>query len=297
MAIPPHPDRASRLPPVARQALAVWLVFAIAAAVGTFWFPTFGAAFHVATFVNVNAPLVILAAGVAVVVARRRIDLSIGASTAVAVVAAAASSPWGPIAAAVGAIAVGVGFGALNAGIVAVARLPTWAATAATWVVATAVAHWLPTPAATGLADRWHGTVPTALALAIAIVAAAWCLNRHLAARERHTVTIALIFSGLCAGIAGFAAAAVAGGIPSGGTAWWGLTAIVAAVLGGRGAILGAVGAAFLIAIVFDLVSFGAGGGAYTVTAVWQPVGLLAFLAVAVVIARLARGTGQGRAP
>lgn len=282
------------------QHVAVWLVVFLLVGVGVVRYETFAGIFNVATFLNINAVFVLLAVGMTPVIMTGRLDLSVGAVAAISAVVTAHLSPHGLVVALPGAALAGIAFGTVNAAAVLKLRVPSFAATLATLLVARATI-WLITShqdvavdwagGVTGLAaNRAFGVVPWTFVLAMVVALVAWVVPKSTA-DTRRTIVFVYVFSGLCAGLAGAVSAAVFGaGQPTAGLGWE-LTAITAVLLGGtlltggRGSIPATVAGALLIGLVFNLLNF-ENGGLFTISGRWQPVIQVGLLAVALLLQR-----------
>ena len=106
--------------------------------------PEFFARGNLAQFLVDLAPAAVLAAGMAIVMVARQIDVSVGAQVALVGVAAGlmskAGAPTGAMVA--GALALGAAFGAVNGGLVAGLGLPPIVATLATMAIGREGLRW-----------------------------------------------------------------------------------------------------------------------------------------------------------
>jgi len=143
------------------------------------------------SLVTREAPTLVVACGMALVIICRQIDISVGSQFAVCSVSAGllAAQNWPTPLVALAAVALGAGLGAINGGLVAGLRLPSIVVTLATMVTWREALRWQRQGAFVNLPDslQWLGLeqktgqwvlVATALALLIVVALAL----RHLAA-------------------------------------------------------------------------------------------------------------------
>lgn len=138
-----------------------------------------------------EAPTLVVACGMALVIICRQIDISVGSQFAVCSVCAGllAAQNWPTALVAVAAVALGSFFGAINGALIAGLRLPSIVVTLATMVTWREALRWQRQGAFVNLPDRlqWFGLSQAAgqwvlLAIAIAVLVVMGVALRHLAA-------------------------------------------------------------------------------------------------------------------
>lgn len=287
--------------------LTVWIALGILLATGLIRYDNFASAYNIGSFLNYNSMFILISVGMCFVIMTGGIDLSVGAVAAFASVVAALLSPHGLLVALPGGVAAGFAFGAVNAFIIVVMRLPPFMATLATMLAAKGVALILAGRQTVGVSwdsdftalgmNSAFGVLPWTIVVTAGVVVAAWVvlektsLGRTVlavggspdAARlmglkvDRATAAVYL-FSGACAGLAGvFLASGYGAGQPLEGVGWE-LAAIAAVVVGGTlltgglGSIPATVAGALLFGLVFTMLNFENGRGTISLSAYWQSV-------------------------
>src|SRR5688572_9823628 len=138
-----------------------------------------------------EAPTLVVACGMALVIICRQIDISVGSQFAVCSVCAGllAAQNWPTALVGVAAIALGALLGAINGGLVAGLRLPSIVVTLATMVTWREALRWQRQGAFVNLPDRlqWFGFSQTTgqwalVAMALVVLVAIAIASRHLAA-------------------------------------------------------------------------------------------------------------------
>lgn len=168
-------------------AAALLLVLAVLAVVA----PGFYQPQPLLSLVTREAPTLVVACGMALVIVCRQIDISVGSQFAVCSVSAGllAAQQWPTPVVAVAAVAMGAGLGAINGALVAGLRLPSIVVTLATMVTWREALRWQRQGAFVNLPDglQWLGLKQTAgqwvlVAAALAVLVVLALALRHLAA-------------------------------------------------------------------------------------------------------------------
>ena len=231
----------------------------------------------------------VLAIGMTFVIATGGIDLSVGSMVAAAAVAGGQLSDSGSVAFILGALAMGIVLGGINAGAIAFGRVVPFIATLAMFTMARGLALWLSdkTPVSLFRLDgvRWFGNgevigIPSAVIVFLAVTVLAWVLlNRTRYGRyvvavggNREAARIAgvhvsrivfsvYVISGICVGIAAILVSGrLASASPIIGNLYE-LDAIAAVVIGGsalaggRATIVGTFLGVVTFALIFNLLT------------------------------------------
>jgi len=231
----------------------------------------------------------VLAIGMTFVIATSGIDLSVGSMVAAAGIAGGLLVDSGSLAFMLGALAMGVALGGVNASAIAYGKVVPFIATLAMFAMARGLALWMSdkTPISLFQAEgvRWFGNgevigIPSSVIVFVAVAAIAWVLlnrtryGRHVVAvgGNREAARIAgvkvqriifsvYVLSGICVGIAAIllcgrlsSASPVAGNL-------YELDAIAAVVIGGstlaggRATIVGTFLGVLTFALIFNLLT------------------------------------------
>ena len=231
----------------------------------------------------------VLAIGMTFVIATGGIDLSVGSMVAAAAVAGGQLADSGSVAFVLGAFAMGILLGGINASAIAFGRVVPFIATLAMFTMARGLALWLSdkTPVSLFSLDgvRWFGNgevvgIPSAVLVFVAVAAIAWVLlnrtrygryvvaiggNREAAriagVKVQRIVFSVYVLSGICVGISAIllcgrlsSASPVAGNL-------YELDAIAAVVIGGsslsggRATIVGTFLGVLTFALIFNLLT------------------------------------------
>jgi ribose transport system permease protein len=231
----------------------------------------------------------VLAIGMTFVIATGGIDLSVGSMVAAAAVAGGQLAESGSVAFVLGALAMGILLGGINAGAIAFGRVVPFIATLAMFTMARGLALWLSdkTPVSLFSLDgvRWFGNgevigIPSAAIVFLAVTAFAWVLlnrtryGRYVVATggNREAARIAgvkvpwivfsvYVISGICVGIAAILVSGrLASASPIIGNLYE-LDAIAAVVIGGsalaggRATIVGTFLGVITFALIFNLLT------------------------------------------
>ena len=231
----------------------------------------------------------VLAIGMTFVIATGGIDLSVGSMVAAAAVAGGQLADSGSVAFVLGALAMGVLLGGINAGAIAYGRVVPFIATLAMFTMARGLALWMSdkTPVSLFRLDgvRWFGNgevigIPSAVIVFLAVTALAWVLlnrtrygryvvavggNREAAriagVKVRWIVFSVYVLSGVCVAIAAILVSGrLASASPIIGTLYE-LDAIAAVVIGGsalaggRATIVGTFLGVVTFALIFNLLT------------------------------------------
>jgi len=314
------------MPGVLRQGhLSVWVALAVLILFGVLRYENFASAYNLSSFLGYNSMFVVISVGMCLVIMTGGIDLSVGTVAAFASVVAAMLSPHGLVVALPAGVATGLVAGALNAGMIAGLRLPPFMATLATMLAAKGAAlslsdnrtvpvDWASDFTALGM-NKVANLLPWTILVALVMVAFAWVIVQRtslgrtvlavggnaeaahlMGLKTRRAEVFVYLFSGACAGLAGvFLASGYGAGQPLEG-AGWELAAIAAVVVGGTlltggmGSVPATVAGALLFGLVFNLLNFENGRGAFSLSADWQSVIRGLFLLIVILLqARLAR--------
>ncbi|MEM7694211.1 MAG: ABC transporter permease [Pseudomonadota bacterium] len=309
----------------------VWVALLALITFGLLRYDNFGGAYNISSFLNYNAMFIAIALGMCFVIMTGGIDLSVGSVAAFTSVVAAYLSPYGLEVAIPGAVAAGVGFGAINAFCIIVLNIPPFIATLATMLGAKGGA--LVISGAQTISVDWGSNftklgmgqafgLPWAIYIVIALTLALWVVlekttigrtvlaiggsedaSTLMGLKVNRAKAFAYMLSGGCAGLAGlFLASGFGAGQPLEGIGWE-LSAIASVVVGGTlltggmGSIPATVAGALLLGLVFNVLNFENGQGTISFSAYWQMVirGGFLFLVIllqARVIARHQKGFG-----
>jgi ribose transport system permease protein len=224
----------------------------------------------------------VLAIGMTFVIATAGIDLSVGSMVAAASIAGGQFVDSGSLAFILGAIAMGIALGGVNAAAIAYGRVVPFIATLAMLTMARGLALWISDKTPVSLFEletlRWFGRgevigIPSAAIVFLAVTAAAWILlnrtryGRYVVAvggnREaariagvpvRRIVFSVYVLSGICVGIAAvLLCGRLASASPVSGNLYE-LDAIAAVVIGGTSL---AGGRATIVGTFLGVVTFG----------------------------------------
>ncbi|MEO1105082.1 MAG: ABC transporter permease [Pseudomonadota bacterium] len=310
------------------QSVAVWVVLALLIIFGLWRYDNFGSAYNISSFLNYNAMFIAISIGMCFVIMTGGIDLSVGSVAAFASVVAAYMSPFGIEVALPAGILAGMAFGALNAFIIIVMRVPPFIATLATMIGAkggalvasgaqTISVDWGSNFTKLGM-EKVAGVLPWAIIIVAIVAVLAWIVLEHtplgrtvlaigggedasrlMGLPVNRAKAAVYVFSGGCAGLAGvFLASGFGAGQPLEGLGWE-LSAIAAVVVGGTlltggmGSIPATIAGALLLGLVFNILNFENGRGVVTFSAYWQLVIRGAFLLVVILIGtQIARQRG-----
>jgi ribose transport system permease protein len=231
----------------------------------------------------------VLAIGMTFVIATAGIDLSVGSMIAAASVAGGQFADNGTVAFVLGALALGIVLGGVNAAAIAYGRVVPFIATLAMLTIARGIALWMSDKTPIALFDleslRWFGTgtvlgIPSAAIVFLAVTAGGWVLlnrtpyGRYVVAvggnteaariagvKVRRIVFSVYVLSGICVGIGAIllcgrlaSASPVAGQL-------YELDAIAAVVIGGtslaggRATIVGTFLGVITFALIFNLLT------------------------------------------
>ncbi len=242
--------------------MTVWVALLALIVFGLVRYDNFGSAHNVASFLGYNSMFILIAVGMCFVIMTGGIDLSVGSVAAFASVAAALASEQGLIVALPLGVATGLAFGAINAFVIVVMRVPPFMATLATMLAAKGGAlilsgnravpvSWASDFTALGMNRAW-GILPHTIIVTAGVVLVAWLvlektsLGRTVLAvggsadaahlmglKVARATAVVYLFSGACAGLAGvFLASGFGAGQPLEGVGWE-LAAIASVVVGG----------------------------------------------------------------
>jgi ribose transport system permease protein len=231
----------------------------------------------------------VLAIGMTFVIATGGIDLSVGSMVAAAAVAGGQLADSGSVAFVLGALAMGIVLGGINASAIAFGRVVPFIATLAMFTMARGLALWLSdkTPVSLFSLDgvRWFGNgevigIPSAAIIFLAVTVFAWVVlnrtrygryvvatggNREAAriagVRVRWVVFSVYVISGICVGLAAILVSGrLASASPIIGNLYE-LDAIAAVVIGGsalaggRATIVGTFLGVITFALIFNLLT------------------------------------------
>ncbi|MEA2512824.1 MAG: galactofuranose transport system permease protein [Thermomicrobiales bacterium] len=278
----------------------------------------FRSSFNIWEMLRNNSYYGLIALGMTFVIMTGGIDLSVGAVVALTSVTAARLSPHGVLVATLGAIALGLGIGLINGGLIARFKIQPFIVTLAMLLACRGGALNLAHNAnvsvdfASGFIDLGQKNlcripVPVVITV-VAYLLASIVLN--LTRFGRHTLaiggndeasrlaglpvarTIVSVYalSGALAGLSGAILAAFAfTGSPNYGIGWE-LTAIAAVVVGGtlltggRGSVWTTLVGVLLLGLIFNELNFERGKGIFELTQYWEEVIRGAFLLIVVIV-------------
>jgi ribose transport system permease protein len=224
----------------------------------------------------------VLAIGMTFVIATAGIDLSVGSMVAAASIAGGLAADSGSLAFILGAVAMGVLLGGINATAIAYGRVVPFIATLAMFTMARGLALWLSDKTPISVFDlefvRWFGTgevigIPSAVCVFLAVTALGWVLlnrtrygryvvavggNREAAriagVRVRRIIFSVYVLSGVCVAIASvLLTGRLASASPVVGNLYE-LDAIAAVVIGGSSL---AGGRATIVGTFLGVITFG----------------------------------------
>jgi len=305
-----------------RQGVVVALVLLIL--FGAWRYDDFIGLYNVMSVLRYNSMFALVALGMGFVIMTGGIDLSVGATAALASVVSAGVSDVGLGAGLAVGIAAGLAVGLLNGLVIAWARLPAFVTTLATMLAARGLAllisgnqsvsvSWDTSFTDLGGGDFLGFPIPAWIA-AIAFILGAILLNftgfgravlaiggneeaaRLMGLPVARTKVLVYVLTGGLAGLAGVILAAQFGaGQPTEGQGWE-LFAIAAVVVGGTlltggmGSVGFTLAGTMLLGLIFNILNFENGKGEFTLSAYWQSVIRGAFLLLVVLLQnRLAR--------
>jgi len=308
-----------------RQGVVVALVLLIL--FGAWRYDDFIGLYNVMSVLRYNAMFALVALGMGFVIMTGGIDLSVGATAALASVVSAGVSDIGLGAGLAVGIAAGLAVGLLNGLVIAWAKLPPFVTTLATMLAARGLAllisgnqsvsvSWDTSFTDLGGGDFLGFPIPAWIA-AIAFVLGSVLLNftgfgravlavggneeaaRLMGLPVARTKVLVYVLTGGLAGLAGVILAAQFGaGQPTEGQGWE-LFAIAAVVVGGTlltggmGSVGFTLAGTMLLGLIFNILNFENGKGEFTLSAYWQSVIRGAFLLLVVLLQnRLARRPG-----
>ncbi|GGF21063.1 sugar ABC transporter permease [Aliidongia dinghuensis] len=280
--------------------------------------------YNVMSVLRYNAMFALVALGMAFVIMTGGIDLSVGATAALASVVSASLSDVGLTAGLAAGVAAGLAIGLLNGLVIAWARLPPFVTTLATMLAARGIAllvagnqsvsvSWDTSFTDLGGGDFLGFPIPAWIAVA-AYVLGAVLLNltgfgravlaigdneeaaRLMGLPVQRVKLAVYVLTGALAGLAGVILASQFGaGQPTEGQGWE-LFAIAAVVVGGTlltggmGSVGFTLAGTLLLGLIFNILNFENGKGDFTLSAYWQSVIRGAFLLLVVLLQnRLAR--------
>jgi ribose transport system permease protein len=231
----------------------------------------------------------VLAIGMTFVIATAGIDLSVGSMIAAASVAGGQFADNGTVAFILGALALGIVLGGVNAAAIAYGKVVPFIATLAMLTIARGIALWMSDKTPVSLFDlealRWFGTgevigIPSAVIVFVAVTAVGWILlnrtpyGRYVVAvggnpeaariagvKVRRIIFSVYVLSGICVGIgAVLLCGRLASASPVAGQLYE-LDAIAAVVIGGtslaggRATIVGTLLGVITFALIFNLLT------------------------------------------
>lgn len=305
-----------------RQGVVVALVLLIL--FGAWRYDDFLGLYNVMSVLRYNSMFALVALGMGFVIMTGGIDLSVGATAALASVVSAGVSDVGLGAGLAAGIAAGLAIGLLNGLAIAWARLPAFVTTLATMLAARGLAllisgnqsvsvSWDTSFTDLGGGDFLGVPIPAWIA-ALAFILGAVLLNftgfgravlaiggneeaaRLMGLPVARTKVLVYALTGGLAGLAGVILAAQFGaGQPTEGQGWelFSIAAVVVGgtlLTGGMGSVGFTLAGALLLGLIFNILNFENGKGEFTLSAYWQSVIRGAFLLLVVLLQnRLAR--------
>ena len=318
----PRPERSRHAALLQRQGVVVALVLLIL--FGAWRYDDFLGLYNVMSVLRYNSMFALVALGMSFVIMTGGIDLSVGATAALASVVSAGVSDVGLGAGLAAGIAAGLAVGLVNGLVIAWARLPAFVTTLATMLAARGLAllisgnqsvsvSWDTSFTDLGGGDFLTLPIPAWIA-AVAFILGSVVLNltgfgravlaiggneeaaRLMGLPVARVKILVYVLTGGLAGLAGVILAAQFGaGQPTEGQGWE-LFAIAAVVVGGTlltggmGSVGFTLAGTMLLGLIFNILNFENGKGEFTLSAYWQSVIRGAFLLLVVLLQnRLAR--------
>jgi ribose transport system permease protein len=289
---------------LARLGVVVALIALIA--FGGLRYDGFLSPFNALSFLRYNSMFALIALGMALVIMTGGIDLSVGATAALASVVAALLSPYHWAAGLAGGLATGLAVGIVNGTVITRLKIQPFIATLAAMLAAYGTGLLLADNQSvsvsydTGFTEIGQGDFlgfPIPAWIALAVYVAGWvALERHPVGRRvlaigdseatatlmglkvERTLMGVYITSGILAGLAGVILASQFGaGQPIEGQGWE-LIAIASVVVGGTlltggvGSVGATLAGALLLGLVFNILNFENGLGWISLSAYWQSV-------------------------
>jgi ribose/xylose/arabinose/galactoside ABC-type transport system permease subunit len=300
------------------QATGVFIILLALLFFGLARYDNFGSSYNLTSFLSYNAMFVLISMGMCLVIITGGIDLSVGTVAALASVTSAWFSPWGLVPGLAIGVLTGLFVGSLNALMVVRLRIPPFIATLATLLAAKGAAlvisgnRTVPVDWSNGFTrlgmESLGGLLPWSFVITMVVGVLLWVLLEQrvigrvmLAVGDNEEATrlmglpagkakaLAYLISGSCAGLAGvFLASGFGAGQPLEGLGWE-LTAIASVVVGGtlltggRGSLVATVIGALMLGLIFNLLNFENGLGAFEISAYWEMVirGVFLFIVIA----------------
>lgn len=318
-----RPGLLSRLMPRSNLDLArLGVILALAGLVlfGALRYDNFVSTANILPFLAYNSMFALVALGMAFVIMTGGIDLSVGATAALASVAAAMGSHYGMVAGVAAGLGAGMAVGLVNGLVITRLRIQPFIATLASMLAANGTALLLANNQSISIAtDNGFMAIgsnfmpflglPIPIWICAVIYVIAWvALERHPVGRRvlaigdgeataklmglkvERTLLGVYMFSGLMAGTAGvILASSNFAGQPTEGVGWE-LIAIASVVVGGTllsggvGSIGATLAGALLLGLVFNVINFENGKGWISLSSAWQPVIRGIFLLAVVIL-------------
>lgn len=320
---PPEPGLLTRLAPRSNLDLArIGVMLALAALIvfGALRYDNFISVANILPFLAYNSMFALVALGMAFVIMTGGIDLSVGATAALASVAAAMGSHYGIVAGIAAGLGAGLAVGLVNGIVITQLRIQPFIATLASMLAASGLALLLANNQSVSIStDNGFMAIgsnfmpflglPIPIWICAAMYVIAWIvLERHPVGRRvlaigdgeataklmglkvERTLLGVYMFSGLMAGTAGMIlASSNFAGQPTEGVGWE-LIAIASVVVGGTllsggvGSIGATLAGALLLGLVFNVINFENGKGWISLSSAWQPVIRGVFLLAVIVL-------------
>lgn len=298
---------------------AVWIALVIVIVFASLRYEAFLSPYNIESFFSYNSMFILISIGMCFVIMTGGIDLSVGGVVALSSVMVAYVSPYGIVAALTVGALTGFVCGLINSIVVIRLRIAPFIATLAMMLASRGVA--LLVSGKQSVPISWEGSfpeygmgamfnlIPWPVVVCMFVAIIAWVVlekmpfgravlavgedeeaAKLMGLKVNRTLTSVYVISGVLAGLAGVTLAASFGaGQPAEGVGWE-LIAISAVVVGGTlltgglGSITASIAGVILMGLIFNILNFENGYGAFTISTYWQSVIRGLFLLLVLII-------------